>query len=245
MIVGTFHSGSGLGNQLHRYVATRVLAKDLGIPFGMDNHENFKGKDFMPIEMGKHPQWLQHTFQEERINNEQGVDIRPYDERVKTIQKNTRIDGEFQDEKYFEHRIDEVREWLAVEPLDMPENLCIINFRGGEYVGVPDLFLPKSYWNEAIDRMREINPNMIFEVHTDDAVTARAFFPTFKIFSHIDLNWRAIRYAKYLILSNSSFAILPALLGDAKMIYAPQFWAGYNVGYWKMAQNKYKRFTYI
>ena len=35
MIVGTFWKGSGLGNQLHRYVMTRVLAADKGFEFGM------------------------------------------------------------------------------------------------------------------------------------------------------------------------------------------------------------------
>ena len=246
MIVGSFKIGSGLGNMLHRYIATRVLAADLGVPFGMDNHDNFKGKDFMPIDMGKHPQWLQHQFQEQRVNNEQGVDIRPYDERVKDIKDHTRIDGEFQDFRYFGHRLDEVREWLKVEPLEMPDDLCVINFRGGEYVGVPDLFLPKEYWYEAIKKMREVNPDMKFEVHTDDYLTAFQFFPGFSITVDIALNWRSIRYAKYLILSNSSFAILPALLNESvKKIYAPKFWAGRNVGYWKLPQNQYSKFTYI
>ena len=245
MIAGTFHNGSGLGNQLHRYVSTRVVATDLGVRFGMDDLDNFKGKDFMNLDMGIAPQWLQHTFTEQRIDNEHGVDIRPYDERIKEIKDHTRMDGEFQDERYFNHRLDEVREWLKVEPLEMPDELCIINFRGGEYVGVPDLFLPKSYWETAILWMKEINPLMKFEVHTDDPATAREFFPSFPIVSNVELNWRSIRYAKYLILSNSSFAILPALIGDAKLILAPKFWAGRNVGYWKLPQNEYKRFQYI
>src|SRR3990167_4409043 len=226
MICGIFHAGSGMGNQLFRYIATRVLAADLGVPFGMDNHENFKGKNFMNLDMGKHPQWLQHQFMEQRVNNEQWVDIRLYNEKIKLVKDNTRIDGEFQDERYWKHKETEIREWLKVEPMDMPDNLCVINFRGGEYVGVPDLFLPQSYWDLAINAMKQVKRHMRFEVHTDDVEAARKFFPDFKIIHDMGLNWRSIRYAKYLILSNSSFAILPALLNEnVKIIYAPKFWA--------------------
>jgi len=244
MITGIFHVGSGLGNQLHRYVATRVIALDNGYSWGMENPWNFKGT-FMDIEMGLPSEGIKHHFEEAKIVNSQGVDIRRYDSRIKDIQDDTTIDGEFQSEQYFEHRLDEVRDWLKVEPLKMDKNLCVINFRGGEYKGVLELFLPMEYWQSAVGKMLEINPDMQFEVHTDDMEAARTFFPHFDIIHDIGLNWRSIRYAKYLILSNSSFAILPALLGDAKLILAPAFWAGRNVGYWKLPQNEYKRFTYL
>jgi hypothetical protein len=83
-------------------------------------------------------------------------------------------------------------------------------------------------------------------VHTDDPVAAGLFFKGIPIVCSTALNWRAIRYAKYVILSNSSFGILPAWLNDnAKKIIAPMYWAGRNVKYWKMAQNQYSRFTYL
>lgn len=246
MITGIFWQGSGLGNQLARYVMTRVLALDKGLDFGMKNPELFKGQSFMTLDMGKEYKGHYYEYVEKRVNNEQGVDIRDYDwEGILHIKDNTLIDGEFQGEKYYMHHLDRIKEWLKVEPLDMPDNVCVINFRGGEYVGVKDLFLPKEYWDLAISKMKLINPNMIFEVHTDDIETARQFFSDYKIVKDIGINWRSIRYAKYLILSNSSFAILPALIGDAVTIYAPLHWAGRNVGYWKMRQNEYNRFIHI
>lgn len=245
MITGIFHQGSGLGNQLARYVMTRTLALDKGLDWGMKNPEQFKGH-FMQLDMGKEYKGHEYEYIEKRINNEQGVDIRDYDwEGILHIKDNTLIDGEFQGEKYYEHRINEIREWLAVEPLDMPDDVCVIGFRGGEYVGVWDLFLPKSYWGQAIDIMRSKYPNIKFEVHTDDVETAKKFFPDFPCIHDIGLNWRSVRYAKHLIIANSSFYILPALIGEANEVIAPKFWAGYNVGYWKMNQNQYKRFTYI
>lgn len=258
MITSIFHDGSGIGNQLARYIAVRCLALDKGYDFSVINPENFKGHSFLDIDFGKKfpstddeeffefvTDGIERVFNEKKVLNEHGNDVRPYDPTILEVEDNTIVDGEFQDPRYFEHHLDEIGEWLAVEPLDMPDNLCVINFRGGEYVGVPDLFLPQAYWNKAIEMMLENNPEMIFEVHTDDPVTARMFFPHCHIFSDIASNWRSIRYAKYLILSNSSFAILPALLNQDTTVIAPLWWAGYNKGYWQLPQNQYKQFTYI
>ena len=56
MIIGQFHQGSGLGNQLARLVATRVRAADLGVDWAMMyNHDNsgkekgFKGSSFIDL----------------------------------------------------------------------------------------------------------------------------------------------------------------------------------------------------
>lgn len=244
MIAGIFLEGMGLGNMLHEYVMTRVTALDKGVDFGMIYPENFKGSTFMNLDMGKPVQNLEHEFNEKKVENEQGNDIRGYDWSAE-IEDNTLINGYFQGEKYYEHHLDKIREWLAVKPLEMPDNVCVIGFRGGEYVGVPDLFLPKEYWNKAINLMKGRYPGIRFEVHTDDVVTAQKFFPEYPCIHDIGLNWRSVRYAKHLIICNSSFYIFPALLGQAKEIIAPLYWAGYNKGYWQLEQNKYKNFTYI
>lgn len=251
MIAGIFHQGSGLGNQLARYVFTRCLALDKGFEFGMVNPHLFKGAGFLNIDMGKTAEGLIHLYEEKRVNNENGVDIRGYDfEGILNIKDNTRVDGELQGEKYYEHHKDEIREWLNVEPFDFPipfaepENVCVLAFRGGEYVGVPDLFLPKEYWYNAMENMRKFNPKIKFGVVTDDIATAQEFFPNFPIRHEIGEDWRSIRSAHNLILSNSSFGILPAWLGNAKHIISPWGWARYNLGFWAMQQNKIKGWHY-
>jgi len=246
MISGIFHTGSGMGNQLARYVMARVLALDKGTDFGMIFPENFKGHSFMKLDMGVPVSGLLHEYKERKEVDEFGNDIRDYDwDGLLHIKDMTLIDGEFQGEKYYTHHLDRIREWLAVEPLDMPDDLCVIGFRGGEYVGVRDLFLPQEYWDKAIAMMREKHPNIRFEVHTDDVITAQSFFPDFKVIHNIGLNWRSVRYAKHLIIANSSFFILPALLGQAKEIIAPRFWAGYNRRTQQLLQNVYEGFSYI
>src|SRR3990167_4561075 len=199
MISGIFHQGSGLGNQLHRYVGSKVLALDRGEIHCMVAPELFKGSSFMDLPM---------------IDAERSYHIEyPAGKVVVDDPKSiTLVDEEFQGERDFMHRIGEVREWLRVEILDMSSDLCVIGFRGGEYKIFPELYLPKEYWEKAVGKMREINPDMRFEVHTDDPAEAFAMLgellPAGTSFIHdMGLNWRSVRYAKYLIVANSSFYI--------------------------------------
>lgn len=235
MVAGIFREGMGLGNMLHEYVAVRCLAIDKGYEYGFIGTELFKGKDFMTLDFGVPVHDLLYEFNERKTVNENGDDIREYDEDILNVEDFTLVEGYFQDERYFIHHLDEIREWLKVEPI---ESKNIINFRGGEYVGVKDLFLPKEYWN--------LTDTSGYEVHTDDTETARWFFPNLSIVSDMETNWRSIRYAKNLVLSNSSFAILPALLNETvDKVIAPKWWAGYHKKYWQLPQNNYKKFTYI
>lgn len=268
MISGIFHQGSGLGNQLHRYVATRVLALDKNLPFGMAHPQLFKGDSFMKIDKGEkigltinyfqptgyvpvmppflpnEPQLEFSTFNEHSIKDEFGNDVRPYDPEFNFIEANTLIDGEFQDERYFEHRMKEIDEWLRVEVVNILDDVCVIGFRGGEFYQFPDLGLPKEYFEEGIIKMKEINPSMKFEVHTDDEQLAKKFFPDYPIIHDIGINWRSMRYSKYAIIANSSFYIFPRLLNGG-MTIAPRYWARYNTKTWCLPQNYYKDFIYV
>src|SRR3990167_1068152 len=158
MIYGYLYQGSGAGNQLHRYVATRIKALDLGVDYRMvyvpDNSgkvPNFKCQSFMQFDESKIiteiPQGLK-VFNEKKVI-ENGVDIRGYDPEINFVEDNTIIDGEFQDERYFGQRMKEIDEWLKVEPIEIPDDVCVIGFRGGEFSAFPDLFLTKEYWAEA------------------------------------------------------------------------------------------------
>lgn len=245
MLVTQFFNGQGIGNQLSNFVTVKTLALDKGFEFGVQNPERFKGSSFMKLNFGKKvvggltsiegqvpdelPEGITSYYKETSSG---------YDPYLQNIADNTSIHGNLQGIKYFQHRKKEIRDWLKVEPLEMEKNRCVINFRGGEYKWVPDFFLPKAYWNRAIEIMKEVNPNMTFEVHTDDGAEACKFFPDFPIYQDIGLNWRSIRYARYLILSNSSFAILPAFLNEnVKKVIAPWGFGRHNKGYWLLEQN--------
>lgn len=263
MITTELYNGQGLGNQLFSYVMVRVLALDKGYDFGIMHPEKFKGASFIKLDFGRPviggespyegaapttlPQGITNYYCEKSLYHKNGSDIRQYDDSLKNISDNTKIDGYFQGEDYFKHRKNEIRSWLKVDLIDLPENLCIINFRGGEYLGHKELFLKQLYWDNAVAHMRKINPKMEFRVITDDVKTAKEFFPDFEISHNLEKDYRSIQSAKYLILSNSSFALLPAWLNqNVKLVIAPKYWARHNIsdGYWACGYNIVKSWMY-
>lgn len=249
MIQGIINPGSGLGDQLFSYIVTRVVALDKGMKFGFLGKEYFKGKTFLDLDWGVDLSTEYTIEQGAGALIPDGEVFTPnqiyYNPEINFLEYGAIIDGYgAQDIRYFEHRLDEIREWLKVQPMLMPTDLCVINFRGGEFATVPELFLTEDYWDLAIGLMLKKNPKMKFEVHTDDVQLASQFFPRFPIVSGIDLNWRSVRYARNLIISNSAFAIIPALLGGNNVI-APRYWARRNTKEWAMPSNYYKQFKYI
>jgi hypothetical protein len=274
MISGIFHRGSGLGNQLFRYITARTLALDKGFKFGMIAPELFKGSSFMKLDMGKS---FDGTYAIEDNTRKviplfyEGKRLKQWEEKtfyynpeINYLEDHTIIDGSFEDSRYWEHRIPEIDKWFKVESLEVPDDVCVIGFRGGEYYSVPELGLPKEYFAEAIVIMLQKNINMKFEVHTDDTELAKQFFPNYKIIHDIGLNWRSMRYAKYAIIANSSFYVLPRLLkpldvdpqddsptrfqqpfGNKVITIAPRYWNRYNTKKWDYPQNYYKQFLQI
>ena len=67
---------------------------------------------------------------------------------------------------------------------------------------------------------------------------------------HFDIgkDYVTLKNAHYLLLSNSSFACLPAHTSETlKFVIAPKYWARHNVsdGYWASEQNIYSLFHYM
>ena len=104
-----------------------------------------------------------------------------------------------------------------------------------------DFFLPESYWRNAVANMQKINKNFRFIVITDDVTTAKKFFPKYDVFHFsISRDYVTIKNARYLILSNSSFAFFPAWLNDdLKFCIAPKYWVEHNTsdGFWSLGYN--------
>lgn len=224
----------------------------------MINREGFKGNSFINLDMGRET-WARFKVKEpegkvvvvgladieleSKIKSWEEWDKYTYDPDFNFVEDDTIIDGNFEDPQYFEHYLPEIKQWLNTEPVNIPDDVCVIGFRGGEYYTVPELGLPKEYYNRAIDKMRTMGIKK-FEVHTDDMEMAQSFFPNFKVFRDVELNWCAVRDAKYAIIANSSFYVLPRLLNGGLTI-APRYWNRYNTKKWDYPQNYYKQFTYI
>ena len=115
----------------------------------------------------------------------------------------------------------------------------------------PAVFLPKSYWINAINHMLEINPNMSFLVITEDPTTIKQFLPELaeNVYDFgIGEDYSIIKNAKYLVASNSSFSIFPSLTSETlKHIIAPKYMLRHNTsdGYWSCGYNIYPTYTYM
>jgi len=269
MIYTEFMYGQGFGNQLAVYVTTRAIAKRNDYAFGYTGLENFgdkryndKGVYFMDIDLGSTvlPTNETYTEKETRLKLDHsehdrtyGCDIRLIDQDLLNVKDDTKIIGIMQGEDYFWDYREEVKDWLKVKPefdcVDYShDDICVLNIR--DYEADPTLFLSRDYWVRAIYHMLKINPNMQFLVITENPEMAKRLLPELadNVY-HFDLakDYSIVKNAKWLILSNSSFAYFPAFCSDAHVIIAPKFWARHNVsdGYWATGSNLSRIFTYM
>ena len=270
MIVNELYSGSGLGNQLWRYAVTRAIALNNGYEFGIMNSHKFKAPNIMNLDFGKEvvggagpeggpptalPEGIERYYEEKSlIHPVYNCDCRLYDPDLANIADNTKIDGNMESEKYLEGHKDKVREWLKINDDKQiynfkKDDVCILGFRGGEYVGISDLFLPATYWQNAMKIMSQRNPQMQFKVVTDDPHTAGRMFPGIPVMHfHTEADWILVRNAKNIIMSNSSFAWLPTWINDEILnVIAPKYWGKHNVsdGFWAQGDSLTKGWDYL
>jgi len=272
MITTEFYHGQGLGNQLAVYITTRAIALRNGYDFGYTGLENFgdrryndKGIYFMDLDLGKEVDAstitnhyreketrikLQHSHHDATI----GCDIRLIDEELLNVADNTKIDGIMQGEDYFYEYKDQIKEWLKIKPeFDerkfTSDDICILNIR--DYENDPTLFLGRDYWIRAINHMHNINPKMEFIIITEAPEMAKRLLPELAHNVHhfdVGRDYAVIKNARWLVMSNSSFAYFPAFTNEeAKLIIAPKYWARHNVsdGYWACGYNLSREFMYM
>ena len=273
-MIGTeFIKGFGLGNQLFCYVVARCIAKEKKCEFGTANQQQMgnvfhsqRGMYFMDIDMGGEitpemkESYSRFDDADDRLymgnskhDMANGCYISGADECIHDVSDNTLIYGNMQAESYFEKYLEDIKSWLHVkEEADSHEytrdNLCVINMRGGEYTNHPELYLDRRYWLGAIANMKKLRSDMEFMVVTEDVESAAKVLPEYEI-HHFDMgkDYVTIKNARYLILSNSSFAVLPAMTSDTvQYIIAPKYWARHNVsdGFWSSEQNIYSFMHY-
>jgi len=271
MITTEFYHGQGLGNQLAVYITTRAIALRNGYEFGYTGLENFgdrryndKGIYFMDLDLGKEVDSstivnhyreketrikLQHSHHDATI----GCDVRLIDQDLLNVADNTKIDGIMQGEDYFYQYKEEIKSWLKLkleydERRFTSDNICVLNIR--DYEGDTTLFLGREYWVKAINHMLSINPKMEFIIITEAPDMAKRLLPELAHNVHhfdVGKDYSIIKNAKYLILSNSSFAFFPAWTSDtARMIIAPKYWARHNVSnnFWSCSYNLYRDWFY-
>lgn len=270
MIATEIGAGDGLGNQLFRYITLRCMALDHDMEWGVVGSETMAnnihsscGLYFMELDYGKtvcKEGLKRYNEREDRIfignsvhDLTHGCYVTGVDEKLLHPEDHTLYWGNMQAEAYYIRHKDKIREWLKVkEEYDCKEfsrdDLCILHLRCSDYLDCPELYLRKSYWFHGMRNMKKINPDMKFMIITNDVKEASRILPGIPAYN-FDLakDYAILKNAKYLLLSNSSFAYFPAFTSTTvQYILAPKYWARHNVsdGYWASEQNIYEGFHY-
>jgi hypothetical protein len=247
------------GDQMVRYALTRSVAEEKGYTWGINkvpSHDYLGGKeqlDFFHLDYGLPNNAPYGSLPEgvtdewvERITRYKDYNFYDYQPEVFFINDNTNLKIFCaQDARYYNR--EKLRKWFAIgkeevkicklilesKDIILDENLCVINCRGGEYRGIPDLFLPKIYYEKAIQDMLSKNPKMEFIVITDDPEYFKNIFRLPVYHFSICCDYYIINNAKNLIISNSGFALFPVWLNkNHPAVIAPMHWARHNIGVW-------------
>jgi hypothetical protein len=247
-----------IGYAITRVVA-ETLGYDFGINRipSNDYYNGRQQLDFFDLSYGKEhhygfneiPEGIKYIYREpkktfHRPELNDSYDYFAFDPGIFRIPDNTKVIGIFQDAHYYNHKKEDMKKWFQVKEekiieannffdqneIKFDDNLCVLNIRGGpEYKSVSNLLLRKSYWINSMSYMKSLNPKMHFIVITDDVEYSQELLglPTYHF--NISTDYYALTQSKNLILSNSSFAIMPTYLSDnAKKVVAPYGWARYN-----------------
>ena len=236
------------GNQLWQYAVCRTVAEKRGFSY----HIPREFQNYFGCTMGDHQEIIQRHFPS--ANNHDH--IQRYDPKIFEIEDGTKIDGYHQSEKYILDNRENILNWFRIPQftelyteVGLDSNTCVINFRGGDYSRIPHVFLHKKFWDDSIERMKEIKDGVRFIVVTDDPGLASEFFPNLPIYHFgIMQDLYLVSKAEYLIIANSTFSWWGAWLNEnTKMTIAPKYWMRYNVsdGWWSPSDSLTTRFHYV
>ena len=248
------YDGQGFGNQLWAYVSAKSIAEELDANFVLYGYERFKGVDFLDIEFSDERALSDSISDPEMFHEARYYDekfdclVSSFDSRVKDIVRPTKLEGLFQSEQYFFGDLERLNRYLRLkrkfnQGIDIPDDTCILNVRGGEYKRYNNLILPMSYWINAIKNMQKISDVKNFLVVTDDVRYARLLFPKYEVFDGgIADCYLALNNAKHVIVSNSSFSYFPVKTNkNSPVVIAPKYWGrfGNKFNRWASPANLY------
>lgn len=261
MIFVEFYEGQGLGNQLWCYAAGRAIAKKLSVPFQVIAKNKFKANDFLhiqdKIDTDEQIEAIkpQHIFYEKKYYDvELDYFSSGYDANVLNVAPFTKLEGLYQSENYFYEDFFQLVDFFPLNEQLITMNsidaqTCVINLRGGEYKRHKQFILPESYWQNAINHMKQRADIKTFIVVTDDERYAKSMFPNFEIVSgDIGQCYATLYNAKHLIVSNSTFSYFPIKTGrNALNVIAPMYWARHqnSLGRWASVANIYRDWFWL
>lgn len=219
------------------------------------------------------PLELQHYYSEQKlVNKSTGLDVSIADKKMWMLPPGTKVDGNFQSYEYLRGHEDLIRNWIRIQPqpvsdLSLDEDVCLVHVRGGDFKSLKNTALGAEYYRNSVAYVRSKFGVDKFMAITDDVNYAKGLLPQDVEISketsyllrsrnqarhHIGVNLErdffCLTQAKYLIISNSSFAWWAAFLNTkCCVVVAPKFWAAHNsaLKLWSTAEIITPGFTYI
>ena len=240
MIVVSFLPQQGIGNQLWLLFAALSLSKNFDLQFRIHNPQYFKAWNLLsnsfkstllsvdPLDNLENYTFLQPSLFKYKSGNLyfplrlESFSFLTFHHRVilqDICQSIHLLEDPTLTASYFNK---------SHNPIPDPDNTCIINIRGGDYLGFrKSPLVPRQYYFYAIEKMKSLNPDMKFFIVTDDYRFAQSFMPGFPIIKGDFMSdFNVLRNAHYLILSNSSFAFFPTFISSSlQLAFAPAYWA--------------------
>ena len=196
-------------------------------------------------------------------------DISPMDQDLYNCPVNTKIDGNFQSVSYLDACAEDIRSWIKIEraQIKIPENWCLIHVRGGDFKNITRLNSMKNFYYKSIDYIRSLDAEIEFKCVTDDQAYARSvlgdsveiigtaltssrdpYQASHHIGGPVEVDFKLLNSANYLIIPNSSFSWWAAYLNEnKKIVIAPKYWAlfGTSIKTWSTFEIVTPGFTYI
>ena len=273
MLAASIHEHAGLGNQIWRYVCCRVFAEHHGYEWGV-SHPGWRGP-FLNIDWGKEVNLnveedsdfsmvdgFKHYYKERFDHHKRAPGCIGYpDNKFYELPDNCYINGTFQRMSYIEEHREKICSWLTYDDKVTDyssDNICVIQLRGGDYTTGHSM-LPPQYYQMAMQRMRENNPDIEFVIVTDDPGTASQYIPGVPVVGSavseekdqyqkniswykypggpVGIDYSILNTAKYAIISASTFAFWPVWTNnDLVNVIAPKYWFDWNIsdGWWRM-----------
>jgi len=244
-----------LGNQMFQYAVCRTVAEKNGYQFYIPVDKNNHGQnisDYFDIDMGSNNGVIVNRFTEDHTRQQ-------FNPQIFNIPDNTAIWGFYQTDKYFIDNESNVRKWFNVEMDKVSQSVickypvdeyCYIHFRGTDYKNWDSgtRFLPKKYFEDAINLVKNKNNDIKFVVITDDIEGAKDYFQEYDIISNdMMTDFKLLYYSKYCIIPNSTFSWWAAWLSDKVITVAPNNWLNYqmpHLGFYPV-DIKVEKFKYV
>ncbi len=192
-----------------------------------------------------------------------------FDPAYRTVPKFTRMVGYFQSPLYMKGHEEVVRTWFSCSDQDAadvaarwsalgldPHRTVAVHVRLGDYRRQVPLgdnpeggwILPRTYYQEALDL---IGPNLNIALFSDEPNVASEYIDRRVDYiaktGNMKIDFLMMSSCKYIIIANSTFSWWAAWLNSSheKIVFAPKFFLGRNIGEWYPRDIKVEDWQYL